>query len=129
LYCVAIELHELTSVFGHELEDNVHLLRTERAPSLKLVGKRGEDDSVHATEPHRVVMLNVSRDLLIGGLIAEDGEEAALSPTNVRAEFGLEGDEGGLFIHHTYIVPELYWHLKLKVQSKTPFTPCLSYFV
>ena len=126
---LSVELHQLTSVLGHQLEDNVHLLRAERAPSLKLVGKGGEDDSVHATEPHRVVMLDVGRDLLIGGLIAEDGEEAALSPADVRAEFGLEGDERLLFIHHTYIVPELYRHLKLKVQSKTPFTPCLSYFV
>ena len=80
---LSVELHELTSVFGHQLENNVHLLRTERAPSLKLVGKGGEDDSVHATEPHRVVMLNVSRDLLIGGLIAEDGQETALCPADV----------------------------------------------
>jgi len=103
---LSVELHELTSVFGHQLEDNVHLLRTERASSLKLVGKRGEDDGIHATEPHRVVMLNVGRDLLIGGLIAEDGEEAALSPADVRAEFGLEGDEHLLFIHHTYSIGE-----------------------
>lgn len=71
-----------------------------------MVGKGGEDDGIHATEPHRIVMLNVGRDLLIGGLIAEDGEEAALSPADVRAEFGLEGDEGGLFIHHTYSIGE-----------------------
>ena len=61
--------------------------------------------------------------------VFEDGEKSALRSADVRAEFSLEGDERLLFIHHTYIVPELYWHLKHKVQSKTPFTPSLSYFV
>ncbi len=89
LYCVAIELHQLTCVLGHELVDDRHLLRTERASSLKLVGKRGEDDGVHAAEAHRVVMLHVSCHLLIFSLIAEDGEETALCPAAVRAEFVL----------------------------------------
>jgi hypothetical protein len=31
-----------------------------------------------------------------------------LCPANVRAEFGLEGDERLLFIYHTHIIKELY---------------------
>jgi hypothetical protein len=50
-----------------------------------------------------------------------------LSPANVRAKFGLEGDERLLFIHHTYIVPEPYRPGKQRLDSKTSFTPRLSY--
>jgi hypothetical protein len=46
-----------------------------------------------------------------------------LCPATVRAEFALKGDEDGLFIHHTYIMTELYEHLQLKVQSKTVVIP------
>jgi hypothetical protein len=31
-----------------------------------------------------------------------------LSPAGIRTKLTLEGDEGLLFIHHTYIVPEPY---------------------
>jgi hypothetical protein len=36
-----------------------------------------------------------------------------LCPADVRAEFGLEGDERLLFIHHTHIIKELYRACKL----------------
>jgi hypothetical protein len=36
-----------------------------------------------------------------------------LRPADVRAEFGLEGDERLLFIHHTHIIKELYEPCKL----------------
>ena len=103
---VSMELHELTSIFGHETMHNVHLLGAQASPTLQLVGKAGEDFRVHATEAHAVVVGDVGLDLLVGSLIAEDGEEATLSPAHVGGEFGLQRFECVLLIHHTYMLTE-----------------------
>jgi hypothetical protein len=108
LYCFSVKLHELASVLGHELEDNVHLLGCERAARLKLVGEGGEDDGVHATEAHAVVVGHVGCTLLISRLVAVDGQQAALSPAHVGGEFRLQRFECVLLIHHTHIIGERY---------------------
>jgi len=99
LYCIAIKLHELTSVLGHELEDNVHLLGRQRAARLELVGKGGEDDGVHATEAHAVVVGHVGCTLLIGRLVLVDGEQSALGPASIGAKDFLETIECVLLCH------------------------------
>jgi len=87
---------------------DLHLLGAQASPTLELIGEAGEDFGVHATESHLIVVGDVGLDLLIGRLIAEDGEEAALSPANVGGEFGLQRFEGVSFIHHTYMLTEQY---------------------
>jgi hypothetical protein len=103
---LAVELHELTGVLGHQTMHNRHLFRAERSALLELVGERGEDLRIHAPEAHVVVVGDVGRDLLISRLIAEDGQQGALSPAHVRGQFVLQCLEGVGFIHHTYIMLE-----------------------
>lgn len=110
---LSVKLHELTSVFGHQAMNDRHLLGGEASAMLELIGEAGEDFGVHATEAHAVVVGDVRSDLLIGRLIAEDGQKTALSPANVVGEFALQRFEGVSFIHHTYIIAELYWTCKL----------------
>ena len=110
---LSIKLHQLASVLGHQLVDDRHLFRGERTALLKLVGEGGEDDAIHAAEAHLVVVADGGLVLLVGGLIAEDRQKRPLRPATVGAEFGLEGDERLLFIHHTHIMTELYEHCKL----------------
>jgi hypothetical protein len=103
---LSVELHQLAGVLGHQLVDDGHLLGGERTALLKLVGEGGEDDGVHAAEAHAVVVGDVGCTLLVGSLIAEDGEERALGPAGVGREFVLQCVEGVGFIHHTYIISE-----------------------
>jgi hypothetical protein len=104
---IAIKLHQLAGILGHQFMHHTHLFRAERAALLKLVGKRGKDLRIHAPKAHAVVVGDVGRALLIGRLIAEDGEQGALGPADVGAEFVLQCGEGVSFIHHTYIISEL----------------------
>ena len=103
---VAVKFHQLTSVFGHQTEDDAHLFRRKRASSLKLVGEAGEDLGVHAPEAHLVVIANSRFVLLVGRLIAEDRQQTALCPADVAREFRLQRFECVSFIHHTYIIAE-----------------------
>jgi len=99
---LSVELHELTSVFGHQAMNDRHLFRGEASALLQLVGEAGEDDAVHAAEAHAVVVGDVCSALLIGRLIAEDGEERSLSPAGVSGEFLLQRFEGVLLCHCLY---------------------------
>jgi len=108
LNLIAVELHQLPGVLGHQAMHDHHLLGAERSTLLELVGEAGEDLRVHATEAHRVVVAHDRFVLLVRGLIAEDGEECALSPADVGGEFALQCFEGVGFIHHTYIMLEPY---------------------
>lgn len=102
-----MKLHQLAGVLGHQLVNDRHLLGGERTTLLELVGKRGEDDGVHAAEAHLVVIADNGLILLVRCLIAEDRQKRPLRPATVGAEFALEGDERLLFIHHTHIIEEL----------------------
>ena len=106
---VSVELHQLTSIDGHLLEDNCHLLLAKGSASLKLVSKRSEDVGIHATEPHVVEVTNRTVGLLVDSLVAEDCQQSSLSPTDIGAKFVLEDFECFLLVHNSNNLQGLAW--------------------
>ena len=100
---VSIELHQLTGVDGHFLENNSHLFRRQRTSLLKLKSQRSKDIRIHTTKSHLIVVLDGRLNLFISGLISEDSQQTSLSPTNIGGKFNLKSGESIFFVHGSII--------------------------